>query len=171
MEENRNIEMNENIELEDMEVIDATYEGRDDEDDDTVLYDADTDTKNSEPYVAAVRALTFGCISLILPLFAWVISGFGFYIIPIILATAGVVCAVVGLVSAKKCVFAPAGTLSEGLVKTGRLVSIIGLCLSTLVLGYILVSLVVTIIIVAAVVIFYAFMYAIAFIAAILGAL
>ena len=171
MEENRNIEMNENIELEEMEVIDATYEGREDEDDDAVLYDADTDEKNSEPYVAAVRAMTFGCLSIVLPLFAWVISGFGAYLIPIILATAGVVCAVVGLVSAKKCVFAPSGTLSDGFVKNGRLVSIIGLCLSVLVLGYILVSLVVTVIIVAAVVIFYAFMYAIAFIAAILGAL
>ena len=172
MEEKRDVELKENIELDEMEVIDATYEGVDDDDDDAVLYDADTDEKHSEPYVAAVRAMTFGCISLIVPLFAWIVSVFGGgYLVPVLVAAAGVICAVVGLISAKKCVFAPSGTLSEGLVKTGKLVSIIGLCVSVLVLAYILVSLILTIIVVVAMIVFYVIMYAFAFLLAILGAL
>lgn len=171
-------DINTQDELDDLTVIDASDKdinvvdfSLDDDDyhDDDILYDSEMDEKLPEPYTLGVRAVVFGSLSIILPVLAWIIHLMGISLIPVIIAAAAVVLAIVGFISAKKCVNAPIGTLSEGLAKTGRLVSIIGLVASSLILVYMVISIILTILTLVAIMAIYLIMGLVSVIITILG--
>ena len=140
----------------DLTVIDATIEenrmnvvdsslGDDDfaEDD---LYDGYYDEKIDEPYYPAVKSVVFGAIAIIFPLFGWLFSLFNsMSLMAFAVAVTGLVFGIVGFIATVKCDSAPRGSLSQGLARAGRCISIIGLAVSGVVLSVIFVKLIISI--------------------------
>ena len=161
-----NTKQNVNEELDELTVIDATGEHHGvnvidatlDDDDYTEddLYDGYSDEKISEPHTEAVRSVVFGSLSIILPLLAWLISMINsLSFVALGVAVIAVAFAVVGLVSAMKCQMTPKGSLSEGMANVGRLVSIIGLAISSLILIIVFLNLIISLLILIAFLVIY----------------
>lgn len=136
------------------------------ENNDEFLYEGDPNEKDTASYEAAVKAVVFGSLSIMLPLFSILFFVFGLNTLAIVVAIVGVMFAIVGRTSAKKCKDALAGSLTEGLAKAGKTVSLIGLIAAVAALAYIVASILLTIILVVLIVVFYVFIYIIAIIAA-----
>lgn len=115
--------------------------------------------RKPEPYAHAVRAVVFGSLSVVLPLFAFLFSLFKSVFIPPIVAVGGLALAIIALVSIKKCGRLTRGSLSEGLVRTGRIVAVIGLVLSALVFLYSVVVLLLAVMLAVFAVCFYILFY------------
>ena len=142
-----------NTDIDDLTVIDATIEenrmnvldsslGDDDSADDDI-YDGYYDEKIDEPYYPAVKSVVFGAIAIIFPLFAWLFSLFNsMSLMAFAVAITGLVFGVVGFIATTKCGSAPRGSLSQGLARAGRCISIIGLVVSVVVLSVIFVKLI-----------------------------
>ena len=162
MNEKNNIGINE--ELDELTVIDASSESMntvdfslddDDNGDDDVLYDSYIDEKYREQYAYGVRSVVFGCLSIVLPLLAWIMHLSGISLLPLTVAAAGIVFAAIGWIAALKCKDVPMGSLSEGLAKTGKIVCIIGFALSAFILVNMIISIILTILVMAVMVALY----------------
>ena len=164
MKENINDNLNE--ELDDLTVIDATIDDHgvnvidatldDDDYNEDDLYDGYSDEKIMEPHTEAVRAVVFGSLSIILPFFVWMISMLNSVsIIGLGVSVGAVALAVIGFISAMKCQSSPKGSFSEGMANVGRLVSIIGFVISSLILLLVFASFIISIVILIAVLIGY----------------
>ena len=155
-----------NTDIDDLTVIDATIEenrmnvldsslGDDDSVDDDI-YDGYYDEKIDEPYYPAVKSVVFGAIAIIFPLFAWLFSLFNsMSLMAFAVAITGLVFGVVGFVATTKCGSAPRGSLSQGLARAGRCISIIGLVVSVVVLSVIFVNFLISVLLLTAVLLVY----------------
>ena len=162
MNEKNNIGINE--ELDELTVIDASSESMntvdfslddDDNGDDDILYDGYIDEKYREQYTHGVRSVVFGSLSIVLPLLAWIIHLSGISLLPLTVAMAGIIFAVIGWIAALKCKNVPMGSLSEGLARTGKIVSIIGIALSVFILVNMIISIILTVLVLVVMVAIY----------------
>ncbi len=156
--------MNENfdidLELDGEEALEAV---EDVEKEENFLYSGETDEKKTEPYDLALRSVVFGSLSIIIALFAWLFSLLGSAIVPLLVAGGALAIAITGFVSAKKCGKLLPGTLSEGMMKTGKIVSIIALIASSVILAYTLAVAIISVVLFVFIVLFYLFVYFINF--------
>lgn len=152
--------MNDNFDLDLDEVEDVANED--------ILYDGD-DGETDEAYSLAVRSVVFGGLAIILPVLAWVASLFGSALIPLLIAGGGLAFAISSLVCIKKCGKPTRGSYSEGLVKAGKIVGIIGLVLASVVIAYLLLVIIVSVIIIISAISFYMFAIYISILSAMFG--
>ena len=133
------------------------------EEKDDFLYEGESNEKKTDTYDVAVRALVFGCLSVIFPMFALILYVLGSYLLAIAVGAAALGFAIAGFTAAKKNT-ALGGSLTAALAKTGRLVSLIGIAISALILAYVLIGLILAILAIIGIIIFYVFYFIIAII-------
>ena len=89
--------------------------------------------------------------------------------IPLLIAGGGLAFAISSLVCIKKCGKPARGSYSEGLVKAGKIVGIIGLVLASVVIAYLLLVIIVSVIIIISAIAFYMFAIYISILSAMFG--
>ncbi len=142
------------------EAVEAEEEPKADatEEKDDFLYEGESNEKKTDIYDVAVRALVFGSLSVILPMFALLLYVLGSPLLAIAVGAIALGFAIAGFMTAKKNT-ALGGSLTAAMAKTGRLVSFIGLAISALVLAYVLIGFILTILAIIGMIIFYVFYF------------
>ena len=143
---NDKVNFEKNTDHDDLTVIDATIEesrvnvvdstlGDDDYSGDD-FYDEFYDEKVDEPYYVAIKSVVFGSLAIVFPLFAWLFAMINrMSFIAFIVSAIGLCFGLIGFVAHKRCSSAPRGSLSQGLARAGRCISIIGLVVSSAVIA------------------------------------
>lgn len=137
-----------------------------DENDD-FLYEGESNEKKTDTYDIAVRALVFGSLSVILPMFALLLYVLGSPLLAIAVGAVAIGFAVAGFMWAKKNT-ALGGSLTAAMAKTGKLVSIIGMAISSVILAYVLIGLILAVLAIIGMIIFYVIYFIVVIVAAVI---
>ena len=155
-------------EIEVIEVMEAAEASEDTEADDDFLCGGAENEKLMGDYDTAVRAIVFGALSVVLPLFGLILFVLGSYMLAAAVSVAGLIFGILGFGAAKKTV-AFDETLTAGFAKNGRILSIIGLAVSAAVLAYVAVNFIITVIAVAVMLVVYIIYFTLMIIAMAMG--
>ena len=152
-----NIDFEKIADQDDLTVIDATVEesrvnvvdstlGDDDYSDDD-FFDGFYDEKVDEPYYVAIKSVVFGALAIVFPMFAWLFAMFNSTsLMAFVVAAAGLFFGVIGFIAQARCSSAPRGSLSQGLARAGRCISLIGLVVASVVIAIIFINFILSII-------------------------